>query len=45
MKDAASEAVMLTFRQKRGNRQFAFGAFVLGAVVGVVLMFFVGLVI
>lgn len=42
MKDAASEAVMLMFRQKRDNSRYAFGAFTIGAISGGVLMFFIG---
>ena len=43
MKDAASEAVRLMFKQKRDNRQAAFAAFFLGSIAGGVLMFFIGL--
>ena len=44
MKDAASEAVLLMFQQKRDNSRYAFGAFALGAVAGGCLMFFVEMV-
>ena len=44
MKEIASEAVMLMFRQKRDNKRYAFGAFALGAIAGGVLMLFVGMV-
>lgn len=39
MKEIASEAVMLMFRQKRDNKRFAFGTFVLGALTGGCLVF------
>ena len=45
MKDVASEAVIRMSLRKRDERQYKFGAFILGAVTGGVLMFFVGLVI
>ena len=43
MKDAASEAVMSMFKQKRDNSRYAFGAFALGSIAGGVLMFFAGM--
>ena len=43
MRDVASEAIM-RFRRQRDNRQYAFGAFALGAIAGGALMFFVGMV-
>ena len=42
MKDAASEAVMLMFQQKRDNRRYALGAFALGALASGCVMFLIG---
>ena len=45
MKEAASEAVLLMFKQKRDNRRYAFGTFALGALTGgcLVCAYFVGM--
>lgn len=43
MKDVASEAIMRAVQRNHDDSRFAFGAFVLGAIVGGVLMFFVGM--
>lgn len=45
MKDAASEAVLLMFKQKQDKRQASFCAFVLGSIAGGTLMFVIGLVV
>ena len=42
MMDVASEAIMRVVQRKQDDRRFTFGAFVLGAIAGGVLMFFVG---
>lgn len=42
MKDAASEAILLMFRQKRDNKRYVFGAFALGAISAGCLMFVIG---
>ena len=41
MKDVASEAVTRMAMRKRDERRYAFGTFLLGAIAGGVLMFFV----
>lgn len=45
MKEIASEAITRAVHKNHDDSRFALGAFVLGAIVGGVLMFFVGLVI
>ena len=42
MKELASEAITRMANRTRDERQYKFGAFALGAIVGGVLMFFVG---
>lgn len=45
MKELASEAITQMAERKRDERQYKFSTFVLGAITGGVLMFFVGMAI
>lgn len=45
MKDVASEAIIRMALRRRDERRYAFGTFILGAIAGGTLMFFVGLVV
>ena len=45
MRELASEAITRMAMRKRDERQYKFGAFILGAVTGGALMLFVGMVV
>ena len=45
MKDVASEAIVRMSLRKQDDKRYAFGTFLLGAIAGGVLMFFIGVMI